>query len=328
MAAALPEQLLQLIVRFTTDAPDLSLTIPSPRSTTGLSLKRLIRTHLPASDASSRLRLIHAGRVLSDAASLSSSLNLPPPPPLNQGTRQGGDAKGKGKGKASARDTPDAQDAAAPATAPLRIYVHCSIGGALTAAELSAEAAAADAASASLASSSAPTSSAGRGGPDGTGQHAEGARSSGSAAAAAPPPPPLGFDRLLGSGFTQSEVAALRSQFLDILSLTHTPESMPGGHALRVLEDRWLDSDANGPGPDGAAGAAGGAAEEGWGAGFGSDDGGLDDMLWGNLVGFFWPLGALVWGFREEEVWTRRRQIAVVTGILVNLAFGFARLTG
>ena len=31
---------------------------------------------------------------------------------------------------------------------------------------------------------------------------------------------------------------------------------------------------------------------------------------------------------REEGVWTRRRKIAVFTGLMVNVVFGFARLTG
>ncbi|MBE7180461.1 MAG: hypothetical protein INR71_04480, partial [Terriglobus roseus] len=97
--------------------------------------------------------------------------------------------------------------------------------------------------------------------------------------------------------------------------------------ALLALEDRWLDNDAGGGGGGGGA-AGGGANGEADGETWGVDDGrALDDFLWGNVMGFFWPLGALVWGFREEGVWTRRRQIAVFTGLLINLVFGFARLT-
>lgn len=51
-------------------------------------------------------------------------------------------------------------------------------------------------------------------------------------------------------------------------------------------------------------------------------------MLWGNVIGFFWPLGALVWGGREEVgVWTERRRVAVLMGVIVNLVFGFARVS-
>ena len=90
---------------------------------------------------------------------------------------------------------------------------------------------------------------------------------------------------------------------------------MPSGSELRALEDAWLDGNDAGAagrgqgGNDAADGALGGSA------------GGLEDMLWGNLMGFFWAVGAIVWLVREEGVWSRRRQIGVVTGVLVNLAF-------
>ena len=53
----------------------------------------------------------------------------------------------------------------------------------------------------------------------------------------------------------------------------------------------------------------------------------LDDILLGTVLGFFWPIGALVWGLREENVWARRRQVSVLTGVLLNLAFGFSKIT-
>ena len=91
---------------------------------------------------------------------------------------------------------------------------------------------------------------------------------------------------------------------------------MPTGPALLALEERWLDNSAN---PSTA-----GAEDTG---GFGSEDaGGLEDMLYGNLMGFFWPVGCVFWVMREEGVWTRRRQIAVLSGFLVNVMFGFLRV--
>ena len=123
----------------------------------------------------------------------------------------------------------------------------------------------------------------------------------------------LGFDRLLSAGFTPTEVASLRSQFLAIQSHTHTPDTMPSGSELRLLEERWLDSNN----PIGGAGVGG---DEGDGS-FAGGTGGLEDMLWGNIMGFFWAVGAIVWLVREEGIWSKRRQIGVVTGVLVNLAF-------
>lgn len=102
---------------------------------------------------------------------------------------------------------------------------------------------------------------------------------------------------------------------------------MPSGAGLRALEDRWLDTSAHetAAGDPAATMTITPEGENGWGAGFGVEDGGLDDMLFGYLTGFFWPLAALVWGTREEGVWTRRRQVAVVMGVALNCAFGFLR---
>ena len=96
---------------------------------------------------------------------------------------------------------------------------------------------------------------------------------------------------------------------------------MPSAAELRTLEDQWID-DTNTTNMNSADGTWGGQ---------GADDeggaGGLDDMLWGNVMGFFWPVGAVFWLLREEGVWSKRRQIAVVTGFLVNVAFSVLRVT-
>ncbi|KAK7543979.1 DUF2407 C-terminal domain-containing protein [Phyllosticta citribraziliensis] len=329
MADALPPDLI-LIVRFTASIPDLPLPIHNPKTTTALSLKQSIRQHLPATHASSRLRLIHAGKVLADTAPLTSSLSLPPPPPPRAkppDTSSTDAGKGKGKGKDRAPDDAPPE--------PRKLYIHCSIGDTLTSSQLTAEKN--DAASAEAALTAAFTSGAPRpqaGSLTGAGSSSAVDESTSCAAgdaASSTTAAPQGFDRLLSAGFTAAEVAALRSQFRANLSFTHTPDTMPSAAEMRVLEDRWLDNDnANRPVgvEDGAGGDGGGdAAGGGWGSATWSDNGGLDDMLHGNVVGFFWPLGALGWGFREEGVWSRRRQIAVLTGFLLNIIFGFLRLT-
>ncbi|KAF1989067.1 hypothetical protein K402DRAFT_391220 [Aulographum hederae CBS 113979] len=306
MSHALPEPLLQLIIRFTASIPDLTLLISSPQTTSTLTLKQLIRPHLPPTYLTSRLRLIYAGKVLTDNASLSKSLNLPPPPPGPQPHAKLPkvlSSKGKGKEKEISKDADTRQGR--PPPPPRRIYIHCSIGDTLTPSILSAEATSAASADEALAAALNKTISRS---PDVT--------TSGFSEESTTRPAPLGFDRLLQTGFTAAEVAALRSQYLSILSNTHTPETMPQGAALRALEDRWLDSDNASPPHAGALGAADGDGD--WG-----DGGGLDDTFWGNLIGFFWPLGAVVWGCREEGVWTRRRQYAVLSGVGLNLIIGF-----
>ncbi|KAI9686819.1 MAG: hypothetical protein M1820_010554 [Bogoriella megaspora] len=325
----------QLIIRFATSIPDLSILIPTPQTTTTLALKQQIRTHLPLESASNRLRLIHAGKVLPDTALLSTALHIPPPPPRstptpNQHDSQPSDTSektSKSKGKEPIRDTPS------PSPPIPRVYIHCSIGDPLSPSSLTAEAHAASHPIKPHLPSTVPQT-----------HHVS-----------PPPPPPSdpqGFDRLLSPSFTREDIAALRAQFLALQAHTHTPDTMPRGRELRLLEERWLDSEAFAPpqssaspsassgnpttitegagiGGAGAGTTAGGLA--GWGTGGGGgwgEDAGLEDMLIGNVMGFFWPLGAVCWLLREEGVWTQRRQIAVFTGLVVNAAFGFWRMAG
>lgn len=286
-----------LVIRFTTSIPDLVLTVSSPRSTSALSLKQQIRAELPSSAASSRLRLISSGKVLPDGTAIAKAINIPPPPPRIDTNAPS--PKDKGKGKALLRASPPPQPNA-------RVYIHCVIGDALTPSELVSEAAEAKAADEALQMKSQPPQAV----------HVE---TGPSAHATAMAPAPRGFDRLLTAGFTAAEVATLRTQFLAIQAHTHTPDTMPTGDELRALEDRWLDSEAGANGATGVGGVTGAEA--------GQEDTGIEDMLWGNLMGFFWPIACMCWLMREEGVWSRRRQIAVLSGMLVNLTFGFLRLT-
>lgn len=173
-------------------------------------------------------------------------------------------------------------------------YIHCSLGDLLSSIDLEEEVKAAEAAEQALLEDLGPVATA-----ETSTRHDEAT---------------LGFDRLLQTGFTAEDIATLRASFLNHLSLTHTPDTMPHGDTLRRLEDRWLDSDAQNAGADAEA------IDD-------DESNALDDMFWGNIFGFFWPFGAIVWGFREEGVWTRRRKIAVFTGLMVNVVFGFARMT-
>lgn len=293
-----PEELLWLVVRFTTALPDLSLSILSPLTTPTLALKPLIRPHLPSDIANNRLRLIYGGKVLEDNISLHQSLQLhtrrahPPPPPPKASNAKGKQPVRDDAGKKDDKDT------------RIKIYIHCSIGDTLTLEDLESETTRAADAQENLEQKYHG---------DSTSSRRQSTTSSLSLLPQTEQTGPRGFDRLLTTGFTQSDVNSLRSTFLHHLTLTHTPDTMPHGRALLALEEQWLDSS----GPDSATGE-----------GFDDDESSsLDDMLWGNLVGFFWPLGALVWGVREEGVWTRRRVLAVATGVLINLAFGFARLS-
>ncbi|KAJ4989300.1 hypothetical protein SVAN01_05205 [Stagonosporopsis vannaccii] len=315
----LPEQLVYLIIRFSASIPDLSLSIPTPRLTPTLSLKQLIRSHLPPDQASARLRLIYAGKVLTDTAPLSTSLRLPHPPPRADAHKEDGSGS-KSKGKQPVRDAPAAEYGATAPPEAKKYYIHCSLGDALTPTELSSEATLAQNTETSLKSQYEASQASSRHRRSSSSAQSSSNNATQRRGSSTTTPAPQGFDRLLASGFTAQEVASLRSHFQTNLSFTHTPDTMPSPAEMRVLEDRWLDSTATDPSP-----ALTGEADAGWGAGFAVEEGGLDDMLWGYMTGFFWPLGALIWGFREDGVWSRRRQLAVVMGVLINAIFGFMR---
>jgi len=186
---------------------------------------------------------------------------------------------------------------------PPRVYINCSIGDVLSPSELSAEALAATASSNK--SKKAGRSEAGNGGS--------------SQSATTTTPAPRGFVRLLSAGFTPAEVNQLRLQFRSIQSNIHTPDTMPSPNTLLRMEDAWIDDNAGNAG----AGAGNGGFD------FGDDGlggGALDDLLWGNIMGFLWPLGCIGWLIREGGVWSRRRQIAVFTGFVLSLTFGMLRV--
>ncbi|MCJ1400275.1 hypothetical protein MMC11_003479 [Xylographa trunciseda] len=187
------------------------------------------------------------------------------------------------------------------------LYIHCSLSDALSTAELDAEAAEA----ASLRKSPSPVPFT---------RDANSSTPSSSHGPTSTTPAPLGFDRLLSAGLSPTEIGALRSQFLAIQAHTHTPDTMPSAAEMRILEDRWIDNTSTAA--TGSLDGTGGFVDEEGGAGS------LDDILWGNVMGFFWPVGAVVWGFREEGVWSKRRQIAVLTGLLVNVAFSVLKFAG
>ncbi|RAL09722.1 DSC3 family protein, partial [Aspergillus homomorphus CBS 101889] len=315
-------------IRFSASIPDLPLDIFSPETTTSAGLKQLIRTRLPPNLSSHRLRLIYAGRGLEDTTPLAASLKLPPPssssarstprPPAAAADDNDASTPSKGKGKAPVRDQP-------------RLYIHCSIGDiVLSAADLDAEA--------SLASTLQQESQSGTEESDSDARRrtnqtlASSSSSPSGVQSATTTPAPRGFDRLLAAGFTPAEVTALRSQFMAIQAVSRTPDTMPSGAELRELEDRWMDEGSSAM----AAGAAGGVAGGGPGEGisFADDDGGfgpgsrgaMDDMLWGAVMGFFWPVGCAMWLRREEGVWSWRKGLAVFVGVVVNVAFGAMRI--
>jgi hypothetical protein len=297
MSLALPDGLLEIVIRFASSIPDLPLQISDPQHITVLSLKVLIRKHLPDPSNKCRLNLIFAGKLLHNNDTLTIALNLrnrrriPPPPSI--------------KGKEPAQP---------PGLPPL--YVQCSLGDASSSADLESEVSTAAASEYALRNElhhpAFPTS------PENQRDTSRPTQSGFDAN----PPRQLGFDRLLGTDWTTEDVATLRASFLSHLAYSHTPATMPTGDALRILEERWLENTA----PEGTNASI--LLDEGTGGVVHLDDdeaGALDDGLWGSMLGFVWPWAAW-WGHREEGVWTERRQQMLLMGLAANALFGFMRM--
>ncbi|KAK6528424.1 hypothetical protein TWF281_009665 [Arthrobotrys megalospora] len=304
-------------IRFASSAlPDLALTIQSPYSTNISTLKRLIRTSLPVETGRRRLRIIYGGKVLSDKANIGQALgvsrlsstntNSPkkekkaPPPPPKRTSRKGKEVIRPAPEDDDGDDLPDTTrgaDTATPTTTG--VYVHCSIGDELTDEDLAEEA---------------ETESQAIHHPSTL-------------------PAPQGFDRLLNAGFTESDIAALRSQFHGTLlnnnnnatSIDGTADSNTNSglgfslldeesrrHAL-ALEERWIDESATNEAETGDTAVN-------------NESGGLEDTLIGVMWGFFWPL-CIVWMLREEgTLGNSKRQLAVIAGLLMNCVFGLLKL--
>jgi len=302
----------EITIRFSASLPDLRVSIPAEDGPTTATLKQRIRSFLPDDLTDKRIRLIHAGKALDDATPLSTSLkrlvSRPPsriatPTPYEPGAESdAARSRANAKGKQPIRDPPTP-----------RIYIHCSIGDVTLTAE--------DLASETLLAAPQPRQAQGQI----QTQEQDTSHQHGNDHTATTTPHPLGFDRLASAGFTPPEILSLRQQFLAIHAHTHTPDAMPSPNTLRALEDSWLDNSTtlNLDSTDGTPGAGAGVemtGDEGRGA--------LDDMIWGTTVGFFWPVGCLVWGVREAGIFSPRRKIAVVIGVVLNLGLGFVRWGG
>lgn len=315
---------LLLTVRFSASIPDLLLDITTPATTTSAGLKQLIRAHLPSELSAHRLRLIYAGRGLEDATPLTTSLRLPPSWPAIAATRTSTPSE---KGKEPVREQHDQQQQP-------RLYIHCSIGDIV----LSETDLAEEAATASTLFRKQDDDDDGALTPEQK-RRVKQQQQKQQEEASSTTPAPRGFDRLLSAGFTAAEVTALRSQFLAVQSVSRTRDTMPSGAELRDLEDRWLDDGTTagsgatgglgGGGDGGGGGLGGGTGDDGGddGAWFGTTSrGAIDDMLWGAVMGFFWPIGCAMWLRREEGVWSWRKGLAVFVGVVVNAAFGAMRI--
>ncbi|KAK9465848.1 DUF2407 C-terminal domain-containing protein [Lipomyces arxii] len=118
-------------------------------------------------------------------------------------------------------------------------------------------------------------------------------------------PQPMGFDRLRTAGFSEQDIAQLRAQFNRLHGVSTTADS----DAARQLEERWIDEGASAPDtlPDG------------------SPVGVYEDLLVGTTVGFFLGFFALFF-LREGVIFSKRQQMAIIAGIIINVSFAVLRV--
>ncbi|THH10064.1 hypothetical protein EW146_g8488 [Bondarzewia mesenterica] len=141
--------------------------------------------------------------------------------------------------------------------------------------------------------------------------------------------PLRGFDRLAAAGFSEADIANFRRQFHshssgDYLSTNDFATDEEYEEHARALEEQWIDSMDN-------AGTAS----------LSQSDSTSSAILQGILIGFFFPLFPFFF-FRETKpavfwdngasveslgstVFSRRMQMGLVLGFLVNIMFGFWR---
>ena len=219
-----PKFPLDVYVRFA-DRADVTVFVDDVKGKTISWVKLQLRSRLDVADIDRRrLRLIQAGRIVSDTTQLLSLYPL----------RLDEDAETR-KGKAADRDTP-------------RLWFHCSIGGI-----------------------------------DETDSQEQQPSTL---------PAPRGFDRLLEAGFSESDIAELRSQFHS------TSDGNDENEQMRLLEERWIDDSAN-------------EIEAGSQAGY-------EEMLYGICLGFFLGLLSLwiIWegSFGGWSI-TKRGKWTIVAGV-------------
>ncbi|GAA5822628.1 hypothetical protein JCM11251_004323 [Rhodosporidiobolus azoricus] len=128
--------------------------------------------------------------------------------------------------------------------------------------------------------------------------------------------PLTGFDRLLDSGFSPEDIANLRAEFRERRGLDEEDEEEDGGEGeanaehRRALEEQWMS------GLTGQEEALGDASAGGY----------TYSLLKGVCIGFFVPFLPLF--FFRSQIFSKRMQMAIVLGIVMNLAFGLLRFLG
>ncbi|KAF5385934.1 hypothetical protein D9615_002291 [Tricholomella constricta] len=281
------DQARDLVIRFTEGVPDLVVAVSQQDAVRDV--KRKIRDGRPELE-DRRLRLIHSGRLLTEGTFLYSWL-------ASLEERQK---------RAAPDDAIGAQQSPHPPSGIT--WIHCSVGPKLVPGEAEEEGRTQVSHSPDLSICHTLTLSTG--------------------CKTAQLQPARGFDRLSSVGFSEADIANFRRQFhsqssSNYLDVDFETEEEYDEHA-RALEEQWIDSIDN-------AGTAS----------LSQSSPSNITILQGILVGFFFPLipfffmrhpkPAVFWDDGSEYeapgnvIFSRRMQMGLVVGFLVNILFGMWR---
>ncbi|KAG0315568.1 hypothetical protein BGZ97_008104 [Linnemannia gamsii] len=129
-------------------------------------------------------------------------------------------------------------------------------------------------------------------------------------------PQATGFDRLREAGFSEDEIRSIRRQFH---ASRGTVTSTVGENGIAVgldqdedasararrIEEEWIDQHGAETLPEGLEGSYG-------------------EMVWGLMLGFFMGLIVLFWF--KEATFSRRQQMGIIAGMMINVGFGVLHL--
>ncbi|KAG0314305.1 hypothetical protein BGZ99_008215 [Dissophora globulifera] len=125
-----------------------------------------------------------------------------------------------------------------------------------------------------------------------------------------------GFDRLREAGFSEEEIRSIRRQFHASRGTVMTTVGENGiavgidqdedaTARARRIEEEWIDQHGAETLPEGLEGSYG-------------------EMVYGLILGFFMGLIALFWF--KEATFSRRQQMGIIAGLMINVGFGVLHL--
>lgn len=255
----------QLIIKFSDNSvADLALDIPNISIITVSDVRRQIRDTVGGKLSNRRLRLIHGGKVLSEKVNLGRDVVK---------------VSAKGKGTSGTSGT---------GSFPRRVYLHCSVGDILDAAELARE---------NELDSVQPVRSTA--------------------------PELRGFDRLRNAGFSEQDVAQLRRQFSSLHG-TSTVQGSEGAEGipnasreedLTRLEEQWINTGVADAGINTGADQLANALGDDY----------LEELI-GLLVGMFLGILAVIFLKEGSGVFSRRQRRSILAGVAINCSFALVRM--